>query len=254
MVHVLARITALPASADTMREILVELAAQTRKEAGLLALRVVPAGGRGTFQRPSSGLMVPRLTPTWRRLMSRRRSPRAGRTSAPRRKSCASRSSPEPRPRAWASPVCGHNRAAIANQVPHAFTAAVHRPVTPYRPGDGAGAGSRDLRLEHRSSARSAARFHRGGRSDAAGARLLPVRAHPHRHRGARRFAAELWLRVRSRTYETTLTRPDLFADYYLEQFRLLLRNHHVSLEVGTSSQPIPVHFSFAEMITSKAR
>ena len=34
MVHVLARITALPASADTMREILVELAAQTRKEAG----------------------------------------------------------------------------------------------------------------------------------------------------------------------------------------------------------------------------
>ena len=36
MVHVLARITALPASADTMREILVELAAQTRKEAGCL--------------------------------------------------------------------------------------------------------------------------------------------------------------------------------------------------------------------------
>ncbi len=28
--------------------------------------------------------------------------------------------------------------------------------------------------------------------------------------------------------YETTLTRPDLFADYYLEQFRLLLRNHGV--------------------------
>ncbi len=47
--------------------------------------------------------------------------------------------------------------------------------------------------------------------------------------------------------YETTLTRPDLFADYYLEQFRLLLRNHHVSIEVGTSAQPIPVHFSFAE-------
>src|SRR5215217_7522455 len=48
-------------------------------------------------------------------------------------------------------------------------------------------------------------------------------------------------------TYETTLTRPDLFDDYYLEQFRLLLENHHVSLEVGTSVQPIPVHFSFAE-------
>ena len=48
-------------------------------------------------------------------------------------------------------------------------------------------------------------------------------------------------------TYETTLTRPDLFGRYYLDQFRLLLRNHQVPLEIGTSSQPIPVHFSFAE-------
>ena len=48
-------------------------------------------------------------------------------------------------------------------------------------------------------------------------------------------------------TFETTLTRPDLFARYYLEQFRLLLENHHVALEVGTSTQPIPVHFSLAE-------
>ena len=52
-------------------------------------------------------------------------------------------------------------------------------------------------------------------------------------------------------TYETTLTRPDLFARYYQEQFRLLLKNHghhqQVRLEVGTSAQPIPIHFSFAE-------
>jgi len=48
-------------------------------------------------------------------------------------------------------------------------------------------------------------------------------------------------------TYETTLTRPDLFGEYYLEQFRLLLENHHVALEIGTSAQPVPVHFSFAE-------
>ncbi len=47
--------------------------------------------------------------------------------------------------------------------------------------------------------------------------------------------------------FETTLTRPDLYHVYYLEQFRLLLQNHGVELEVGTSSQPIPVHFSFAE-------
>ena len=47
--------------------------------------------------------------------------------------------------------------------------------------------------------------------------------------------------------YETTLTRPDLYAEYYLEQFRLLLHNHNVELEIGTSTQPIPVHFSFVE-------
>ena len=47
--------------------------------------------------------------------------------------------------------------------------------------------------------------------------------------------------------FETTLSRPDLYASYYLEQFTLLLKNHNVELEVGTSAQPIPVHFSFAE-------
>ena len=47
--------------------------------------------------------------------------------------------------------------------------------------------------------------------------------------------------------FETTLTRPDLYRNYYLEQFRLLRQNHGVELEVGTSTQPIPVHFSFAE-------
>jgi AMP nucleosidase len=48
-------------------------------------------------------------------------------------------------------------------------------------------------------------------------------------------------------TYETTLTRPDLFADYYREQFKLLLRNHGVALDIGLGTQPIPVHFSLAE-------
>jgi AMP nucleosidase len=47
--------------------------------------------------------------------------------------------------------------------------------------------------------------------------------------------------------YETTLTRPDLFAEYYREQFALLLRNHRVALEVGPSTQPIPVHFSLTD-------
>jgi len=47
--------------------------------------------------------------------------------------------------------------------------------------------------------------------------------------------------------FETTLTRPDLYADYYFKQFQLLLHNHGGELEVGTSAQPIPIHFSFAE-------
>jgi len=47
--------------------------------------------------------------------------------------------------------------------------------------------------------------------------------------------------------FETTLTRPDLFGDYYLEQFELLLASHQGELEIGTSTQPIPLHFSFAE-------
>jgi len=48
-------------------------------------------------------------------------------------------------------------------------------------------------------------------------------------------------------SYETTLTRPDLFARYYQEQFELLLRNHGGTIEVGTSTQTIPVHFCFTE-------
>ncbi len=47
--------------------------------------------------------------------------------------------------------------------------------------------------------------------------------------------------------FETTITRPDLYSSYLLAQFELLLRNHGGTLEVGISTQPIPVHFSFAE-------
>jgi AMP nucleosidase len=49
--------------------------------------------------------------------------------------------------------------------------------------------------------------------------------------------------------FETTVTRPDLFGNYYREQLRLLAKNHHVQIEVGVSDQPIPVHFAFAEGI-----
>ncbi|MDO4795453.1 MAG: AMP nucleosidase [Brachymonas sp.] len=44
--------------------------------------------------------------------------------------------------------------------------------------------------------------------------------------------------------HQTTLTAPDLFADYYREQFELLLAQTDLSLEVGTSQQPIALHFA----------
>ncbi len=47
--------------------------------------------------------------------------------------------------------------------------------------------------------------------------------------------------------YSTTLTRPDIFARYYADQFELLLKNHHVPLEIGVSSCPIPIHFAFTD-------
>ncbi len=43
----------------------------------------------------------------------------------------------------------------------------------------------------------------------------------------------------------TTLTRPDLFDRYYREQLGLLLKNHGVPLEVGVSTEAIPIHFAF---------
>ncbi|MBL8689629.1 MAG: AMP nucleosidase, partial [Rhodospirillaceae bacterium] len=43
--------------------------------------------------------------------------------------------------------------------------------------------------------------------------------------------------------YGTTLTRPDLFADYYREQIGLLMRHHKVPVVVGISDRPIPLPF-----------
>jgi AMP nucleosidase len=49
-------------------------------------------------------------------------------------------------------------------------------------------------------------------------------------------------------TYRTTLTRPELYRDYYLEQFSLLLKSHPDSeLHVGVSDVPIPLHFALGE-------
>ena len=45
--------------------------------------------------------------------------------------------------------------------------------------------------------------------------------------------------------HETTVTRPDLFRDYFTEQIGLLVQNHGVPIEIGESDEPIPIHFAY---------
>ncbi len=51
----------------------------------------------------------------------------------------------------------------------------------------------------------------------------------------------------KSGVYETTLTRPDIYASYYYDQIDHLIRNHKISVEVGVSTTPIPIHFALGE-------
>lgn len=53
-------------------------------------------------------------------------------------------------------------------------------------------------------------------------------------------------------TYETTITRPDLFKDYLEFQLSQLMNNHGVTVEVGTSDIPIAIHFAFEESDTPR--
>ncbi|MGL6211321.1 MAG: AMP nucleosidase [Paracoccaceae bacterium] len=47
-------------------------------------------------------------------------------------------------------------------------------------------------------------------------------------------------------TYATTVTRPDLFRQYLVQQITLLIQNHGVPVMIGPSDTPIPVHFAVA--------
>lgn len=48
-------------------------------------------------------------------------------------------------------------------------------------------------------------------------------------------------------TYGITVTRPDIFKDYYLEQLDSLIRNHHIEIEVGYSQVPIPMLYAIED-------
>jgi AMP nucleosidase len=50
-------------------------------------------------------------------------------------------------------------------------------------------------------------------------------------------------------TFSTTVTRPRLFRSYLTEQIRLLLRNHGVPVEIGPSTEPLPLHFAFTDVV-----
>ncbi|MEM8980262.1 MAG: AMP nucleosidase [Pseudomonadota bacterium] len=47
-------------------------------------------------------------------------------------------------------------------------------------------------------------------------------------------------------TYAITVTRPDLFENYLIQQIELLLENHGVPVEIGASQTHMPVHFAVA--------
>lgn len=47
-------------------------------------------------------------------------------------------------------------------------------------------------------------------------------------------------------TYATTVTRPDLFENYLIQQIGLVIANHDVPVTIGSSSTPMPLHFAMA--------
>ncbi len=51
-------------------------------------------------------------------------------------------------------------------------------------------------------------------------------------------------------TYSTTITRPELFASYLVQQIGLLVQNHGVAVVIGASETPMPVHFAVANDAT----
>ncbi|WIY26903.1 AMP nucleosidase [Parasedimentitalea psychrophila] len=46
--------------------------------------------------------------------------------------------------------------------------------------------------------------------------------------------------------YATTVTRPDLFENYLIQQIGLLIRNYGQPITIGVSDTPMPVHFAVA--------
>ena len=50
--------------------------------------------------------------------------------------------------------------------------------------------------------------------------------------------------------YATTVTRPDLFRQYLIQQIALLIENHRQPVEIGPSDTPMPVHFALGPTVS----
>lgn len=55
-------------------------------------------------------------------------------------------------------------------------------------------------------------------------------------------------------TYSTTISRPDIFADYLTDQIALLITNHAVPVTIQESDTPIPIHFAFLDDSENQAK
>ena len=44
--------------------------------------------------------------------------------------------------------------------------------------------------------------------------------------------------------YSATITQPELFENYLIQQISLLIKNHNVPITIGVSKTPIPLHFA----------
>lgn len=52
-------------------------------------------------------------------------------------------------------------------------------------------------------------------------------------------------------SYVTTITRPDLFRSYLIDQLKLLINNHGEPVTIGTSDTPIPIHFALSSDVAT---
>ena len=104
---------------------------------------------------------------------------------------------------------------------------------------------ARNLPAQHRLHPRAADRAHQGHRAPRAACAPSTPKCRSPRAATARPTApCPTATSIRPGIYRTTITAPDLFKNYLIEQFAVILRNHGGAIEVGESTTRIPLHFA----------